>query len=932
MKLTSALFEAYLKCPTKCYLRSTGQAESGNAYAEWVREQKDAYRNEGAQRLMSATEGEAVVVTPGTENLKTATWRLAVDLSLETETMASRLHAVERVPSQGRGRPAQFIPVRFNFFNKFTKDDRLLVAFDALVLSEVLGREVSVGNIIHGDDHAPLKVKVTSLLATVRKLTAKVSAMLSAGSPPDVILNRHCGQCEFRAGCRQKAVEKDDLSLLLGMSEKERKKCHEQGIFTVTQLSYTFRARRRPKRLRDKREKYHHALKALAIREKKIHIIGDPELKIEGTPVYLDVEGLPDRDFYYLIGLRVGNGDFAVQHSLWADTVQDEGKIWREFLSVLEGIEKPVLIHYGSYETNFFRVMVERYGGPPEGSVTAETVRSSLNLLSTIFAQVYFPTFSNGLKDVGGWLGCQWNDSTASGLQSIVWRMAWQTTSSPGSKQRLLLYNSEDCHALAALTKAIIRMCNPDGRIVTGHEPQTTPVMVEDSASKDTLWPPFSSGVQAFEAINKAARWDFQRDRIYLRTDSVIRRASKARDAAARRSTRINKETEYQRDSTCPLCGKKLEFRHWVKKRIYDIRFSRFGLRRWVVLYRYKASWCRPCHHCVGTPSEFKPWGIYGRNLVMFAMYQLIELCMPQRAVKQGLNRLFGFGFQEGEVHRLKATTSKYFADTRNGILQSLLKGSLIHADETPITVNRRRAYVWVFTSFREVVYFYTDTREGGFVQETLKEFKGVLVSDFYAPYDALSCSQQKCLLHLVRDLNDTLQDCPYDEELKQIINSFAELLKSTVETIDKWGLKHRFLRKHLIDVDRFYRKMTKTSYTSEAASKWKDRFMRSKNSLFTFLEHDGVPWNNNNAEHAIKAFARLRRVIEGLSTSKGIDDYLVLLSICQTCKYQGLDFLDFLRSGEKDVHAFAESRLGRRRRQQTNQPEPPPAEEGNQK
>jgi len=28
-----------------------------------------------------------------------------------------------------------------------------------------------------------------------------------------------------------------------------------------------------------------------------------------------------------------------------------------------------------------------------------------------------------------------------------------------------------------------------------------------------------------------------------------------------------------------------------------------------------------------------------------------------------------------------------------------------------------------------------------------------------------------------------------------------------------------------------------------------------------------------------------------------------------------GLDFLDFLRCGEKDIHAFAESRAARRRR-----------------
>jgi predicted flap endonuclease-1-like 5' DNA nuclease len=258
------------------------------------------------------------------------------------------------------GQAAQFIPIRFIFHNKLTNDDKLLLAFDALVLSEMLGREVSQGKIIHGDDHATLKVKTASLFHEVRKCINKIIALLSnptdpqnadsrsadshvqesqsseearglsgprSGPAPDLILNRHCPECEFRDRCRQKAIEADDLSLLAGMSAKERQKLRSKGIFTVTQLSYTFRPRRRPKRLRDKREKYHHALKALAIREKKIHIVGSPELKVEGTPVYLDVEGLPDRDFYYLIGLRIGNGDSAVQHSLWADTVADEGKL-----------------------------------------------------------------------------------------------------------------------------------------------------------------------------------------------------------------------------------------------------------------------------------------------------------------------------------------------------------------------------------------------------------------------------------------------------------------------------------------------------------------------------------------------------------------------------------------------------------------------------
>src|SRR5215831_18351634 len=281
----------------------------------------------------------------------------------------SEVHAVERAPCEGRGKPPQFIPIRFISTNKLSRDDKLLLAFDSFVLSEATGRKISFGKTIHGDDHRAMKVKTSALSGNVRKCIERIAALLSKPTPPELVLNRHCGECEFQIRCRQKAMEADDLSLLSGMTEKERKKLRSKGIFTVTQLSYTFRPRRRPKRMRDKREKYHHSLKALAIREKKIYIVGRPELKIDGTPIYLDVEGLPDRDFYYLIGMRIGSGDSAVHHSLWADTAADEGKIWQEFLAIIENVQNPILIHYGSYETAFMKRMSDRYGKPPEGSL-----------------------------------------------------------------------------------------------------------------------------------------------------------------------------------------------------------------------------------------------------------------------------------------------------------------------------------------------------------------------------------------------------------------------------------------------------------------------------------------------------------------------------------------------------------------------------------
>jgi predicted RecB family nuclease len=136
----------------------------------------------------------------------------------------------------------------------------------------------------------------------------------------------------------------------------------------------------------------------------------------------LDVEGVPDRGFYYLIGVRSKAGDAVVQHSLWANSPSDEDRIWREFLSTLTEVEDPVLIHYGSFESIFLKRKCAKHGGPPDGSRTAKAINSSVNLLSVTFAQVYFPTYSNGLK---GRLGFNWSDPESSGVQSIVRRHEW---------------------------------------------------------------------------------------------------------------------------------------------------------------------------------------------------------------------------------------------------------------------------------------------------------------------------------------------------------------------------------------------------------------------------------------------------------------------------------------------------------------------------
>jgi hypothetical protein len=230
----------------------------------------------------------------------------------------------------------------------------------------------------------------------------------------------------------------------------------------------------------------------------------------------------------------------------------------------------------------------------------------------------------------------------------------------------------------------------------------------------------------------------------------------------------------------------------------------------------------------------------------------------------------------------------------------------MVQVDETKANILDATGYVWVFAAQDDVAFVYTGSRNGSILGRVLEGFRGVLVSDFYAAYDSMPCAQQKCLVHLIRDMNDDLFGNQLDPDLRDLVQTFSGVLKPIILTIDEHGLKRRSLRKHKESVEEFLDDLAVREYRSEVAEKCRTRIVKCGEKLFTFLDHDGVPWNNNGAENAIKEFAMLRRSVGGVSTESGMSDYLVLLSIRQTLKRRGVGFLDFLVSGKKDLERFA--------------------------
>lgn len=476
-------------------------------------------------------------------------------------------------------------------------------------------------------------------------------------------------------------------------------------------------------------------------------------------------------------------------------------------------------------------------------------------------------------------------------------------------KRELISYNGDDCAALEHLANAMTTLIENAGSAAAGAAPPTAAVQAD--SLKDASWP-YSYGKKDFAfpelaRITKCAYWDYQRDRVYVRTNKRIKTIAKRKERIKHPVVPANKVIAALRPPNCPGCGAtcfSINGRH--DRTVHDLRFTSGGVKRWVVKNIVDHYKCDICGATFTSDAPLFPRLRYGPQLFAYVIHSLIGLHISQFQLAKIIRQVFGLPLNQSTIGAMKSRAAELYRGAFDEIRSTLTSGSLIHADETHVSVDGRDSYVWVFTNMEEVVYLWSETREAKTATDFLSGFKGVLVSDFYAAYDSIACPQQKCLIHLTRDLNDALLKEPFNLELRGFAREFAGLMMTIVVTVDQFGLKRHYLKKHIPDVERFFGTTVAGRYEAASTRKFQARFKKYRGKLFTFLDHDNVPWNNNNAEHAVKAFGRgIRDDIGGRTNERGIADYLVLLSICQTCEYRGIDFLGFLRSGETRLSGY---------------------------
>jgi transposase len=224
-------------------------------------------------------------------------------------------------------------------------------------------------------------------------------------------------------------------------------------------------------------------------------------------------------------------------------------------------------------------------------------------------------------------------------------------------------------------------------------------------------------------------------------------------------------------------------------------------------------------------------------------------------------------------------------------IHREALDSAVLHGDESGWRVNGKTNWLWCFAN-QTLSFFIIDRSRGSPVVQRffIEEFGGVLVTDFWGAYNAVACAlRQKCLVHLLRDLEQTEKykspgtDWPaFAKKLRRLIGDAIRLWRRRDEFPEETFASRRARLTARLD------ELINGEWDDAHCRRLVKRLRRHRDELFTFLDQPGVPFENNEGERSIRPAVIIRKNSFGNRSEQGADVQAILMSIFFTLKKRG--------------------------------------------
>lgn len=274
---------------------------------------------------------------------------------------------------------------------------------------------------------------------------------------------------------------------------------------------------------------------------------------------------------------------------------------------------------------------------------------------------------------------------------------------------------------------------------------------------------------------------------------------------------------------------------------------------------------------------------------------------IPRRGCQEIAKTIFRIDISLGSVCKLHEEVSQSVERCYEHIRECLSEQKVINADETGWRTHGERRWLWVLVTPTLAFFHIAASRGSQVLREILGEtFNGTLCSDMFSAYKAFHKGiRQFCWAHIIRTIKGVKHACRSPDAVK-----FSTCM--LCETGRMFALWHAFKLGHLdrktlvlksVPIRARMNKclslyLQSSDYEVRKASK---SLLKHWDSLFTFLEVEGVEPTNNAAERALRPAVQWRKICFGNQCQAGEILTARLLTTSRTCRLQGRNPFVFL-------------------------------------
>jgi len=363
--------------------------------------------------------------------------------------------------------------------------------------------------------------------------------------------------------------------------------------------------------------------------------------------------------------------------------------------------------------------------------------------------------------------------------------------------------------------------------------------------------------------------------------------------------TRIDRREDHRLDR-CPSCGGALQRCGQTRRRIIEDLLQ--DLHAEAVEHTIHRDYCPACHqHVEPVAPDALPNAEVGHRVVGLTAWLHYGLGLTISQTQELLRYQLQTGLSPGGLSAAWGKMATILTPWYEQIASEARGSAVLHADETGWRVNGITHWLWCFAN-PTTCYYLIDRSRGTPALEKffLDAFDGVLVSDFWAPYDkVLTDDRQCCLAHLLRELekvdltNSSLPWKAFAKQLRRLVRDGIRLRKRADFTPAKYNSRIVRINVRLWD-------MARGRYDDADATRLAKRLLTYCDQLFTFLDRPEVPYDNNLAERMIRPAVILRKTCQGNRSEHGAAVQAVLMSVYRTLKLRAQDPLHTITSALK--------------------------------